>query len=109
MDIWLRDLSEITHVLLGGPASTVEYVGLLVAVILVLLLAMYVVGSAMRLPNLGTFRRLFALSVGVGFSLCVWVAVLTYLLPHVEMPLLRSAVMYGVPALACLAVVIPIQ
>jgi len=70
---------------------------------------MYMVGSATRIPNLGTLRRLFALVLGIGCLMCVWVGTLTYLLPYVETALLRQAVMIGVPAVACLLVVIPLQ
>ncbi len=109
MEIWLRELSEIVHLLLGNPDTLVEYIVLLVLVVAVLLVAMYLVGSATRIPNLGLFRRTIALVVGGSCLMCVWVAVQKHLLPYVETEWLRHVVSIGIPVLAGLLVVIPLQ
>lgn len=109
MEIWLRELSEIVQLLLGKPGSLTEYIVLLVLVVIVLLFAMTFVGSATRIPNLGLVRRALALVVGLGCLICVWVAVQRHALPFVETPWLRHAVSIGIPVLAGLLVVIPVQ
>lgn len=109
MDIWLLELSEMVRSLLGDPGTPLEYGILLVLTILVLMLSMYLVGSAMGIPNLGNMRRGLAWVVGLGCLLCVWVGVQMYLLPHAEAAWLRHVVMFGVPVVACLLVVLPIQ
>jgi len=109
MDIWMREFSELSRQLLGGPESFTEYAVLVAVVIVTLILAMYLVGSAMRIPNLGIIRRLLALVIGIGFLMTVWVGVQKYLLPFVEIEWLRLAVKIGVPLVAGLVVVIPIQ
>ncbi len=109
MDIWLRELSEIVGVLLGKPGTRLEYAILLVLVIGVLLLATYLVGAATRIPNLGIFRRIFALAAGLSCLMCVWVATQRHLLPFVETEWMRFAVSIGVPVLAGLVIVIPVQ
>jgi len=109
MEIWLKELSEIMQLLLGKPGSLTEYVILLVLAIAVLLWAMYVAGSATRIPNLGIARRMLAVVVGVGCLICVWVATHRHLLPHVETQWLRHVVTIGVPVIAGLLIVIPVQ
>jgi hypothetical protein len=109
MEIWLQELSEIVQLLLGKPGSLTEYVILLALVIIVLLFAMSLVGSATRIPNLGLFRRALALIAGIGFLIWVWVAVQRHALPYVETPWLRHAVSIGIPVLAGLAIVTPVQ
>ena len=109
MNVWLRELSEITKMLLGGPKTQVEYIVLSVVVVVVLILAMQMVGSAMRIPNLGIVRRVLALVVGILFLMCVWYGLQEYLLPHAEATWLRYAIMIGCPLLALLAIVTPIQ
>jgi hypothetical protein len=109
MNIWLRELSEMGRSLLGDPGTPLEYGILLVLTILVLMLAMYLVGSATGIPNIGNMRRGLALVVGVGCLMCVCVGVQKYLLPHAEAAWLRHVVMFGVPVVACLLVVLPIQ
>ena len=109
MEIWLRELSEIVQLLLGKPGSLTECVILLVLVIIVMLFALYLVGSAARIPNLGFFRRILALIAGGGCLICVWVAVQRRLLPYVETQWLRHVVSIGVPVLAGLLIVIPVQ
>ncbi len=109
MNVWLKELSEMVKMLLGNPSSLFEYVILGTVVVLVLFLAMYMVGSAMRIPNLGIVRRTLALIVSIGFLMCAWYGVQEYLLPRIEVTWLRYGVMIGVPMLACLVVVIPIQ
>ncbi|MBT3193897.1 MAG: hypothetical protein HN341_15240 [Verrucomicrobia bacterium] len=109
MEMWLRDLSEIVRLLLGGPETVWEYWLLLGLVLAVLMLAMYLVGTATRIPNLGNIRRLLALVLGLGFLACVWVGAQTYLLPYVETAWLRQVVLYGVPVVSAMLVVIPIQ
>ena len=109
MNIWIRELTEITHFLLGQPKSQVEFGVLFILAIAGLLLAMYMVGSATRIPNLGTLRRALALVVGVGCLMCVWVAVQTHVLPHVEVPWARLAVEIGIPVVAMLLIVVPVQ
>ena len=109
MNMWLRELSEIVKLLLGNPKTSLEYVVLGVVVIFVLVLAMYMVGSAMRIQNLGIVRRILALVVGIFFLICAWYGVQEYLLPRVEIEWLRYAIMIGVPVMAGLLIVIPVQ
>jgi len=109
MNVWLRALSEIVQLLLGNPRSQIEYIVLAVLVVLVLLFTMYMVGSATGIANLGNFRRILALSVGIACLMCVWGTVQTYLLPHIETQWLRIAVLIGIPAASGLLVVIPVQ
>jgi len=109
MDIWIKEFSELVQQLLGGPDSGIEYAVLVAVVAASLILAMYLVGSAMRIPNLGIVRRILALVIGIGFLMTVWVGVQKYLLPFVEVEWLRLAVKFGVPLVAGMAVVIPIQ
>ena len=109
MNIWLRELSEIVRSLLGDPGTPLEYGILVVLTILVLMLAMYLVGAVTGIPNIGNMRRAFALVVGLGCLLCAWLGAKTYLLPHVEAAWLRHVVIFGVPVVACLLVVLPIQ
>jgi len=109
MNIWLRELSEIMRVLLGKPTSGVEYMVLLILSVLVLLLAMYSVGSAMSVPNLGTPRRALALFVGLVCLGLAWVGMSMYVLPHVEVSWARLAVQIGIPVVCLLGIVTPIQ
>lgn len=109
MNVWIRELNSIVDVLLGHPKTSIEYIVLVVVVVVVLLLSMYFVGSALRIPNLGIFRRILALVVGISFLICVWYGVREYLLPLVEVKWLRYTVMIGVPVLSGLLIVIPVQ
>jgi hypothetical protein len=109
MDLWIKEFSELIHMMLGSPKGSIGYLVILAVVILVLLVAMGLVGSAMRIPNLGIIRRVLALVIGIGFLMCVWICVHKYLLPFTEIAWLRQAITYGVPLIACLAVVIPVQ
>lgn len=109
MDIWVREFSELARLLLGNPESFVGYAILVAVVAAALILGMYLVGSAMRMPNLGVVRRILALVVGIGFLMAVWIAVQKYLLPFVEVEWLRTVVMIGVPLVAAMVVVIPVQ
>ncbi len=109
MNVLFRELSEITKMLLGGPKTPVECIVLSVVVAVVLILSMQMVGSAMRIPNLGIVRRVLALVVGIFFLLCVWYGVQEYLLPRAEATWLRYAIMIGCPLLAWLAIVTPVQ
>ena len=109
MNVLLRELSEITKMLLGGSKTPVEYIVLGVVVAVVMVLSMKMVGSAMRIPNLGIVRRVLALVVGIFFLMCVWYGVQEYLLPRVEATWLRYVIMIGCPLIAWLAIVTPVQ
>jgi hypothetical protein len=109
MDVWLRELSDIIQVLLGRPQTLVEYTVLLMLSVVVLLFVMYMVGSGMRIPNLGLFRRTLAMAIGLFFLICVWVGVNMYVLPHVEVSWLRLALSIGLPVLSTIVVIVPVQ
>jgi len=109
MEVWIPEIRELMNLLLGRPSTPTEYAVLLGVAALALILGMYAAGRATGVPNLGIVRRLMALSIGVVVLMCAWIGMQKYLLPLVENPNLRYVVMVGVPLLAGMAVVIPLQ
>jgi hypothetical protein len=109
MDVWLRELLDIVQLVLGRPQTLIEYSILLVLGIVVLMLTMYMVGSAMRIPNLGLFRRALAMTIGLLCLVCAWVGVQMYVLPYVQVSWLRLALSIGLPALSAVLIITPVQ
>ena len=109
MDVWIRELLDIVQLVLGRPQTLIEYSILLVLGIVVLMLAMYMVGSALRIPNLGLFRRALAMTIGLLCLVCAWVGVQMYVLPHVQVSWLRLALSIGLPALSAVLIITPVQ
>lgn len=109
MDAWLRELLDIVQLVLGRPQTSIEYSILLVLGIVVLMLAMYMVGSALRIPNLGLFRRALAMTIGLSCLVCAWVGVQMYVLPYVRVSWLRLALSIGLPALSAVLIITPVQ
>jgi hypothetical protein len=109
MDVWIRELLDIVQLVLGRPQTLIEYSILLVLGIVVLMLAMYMVGSALRIPNLGLFRRALAMTIGLLCLVCAWVGVQMYVLPYVQVSWLRLALSIGLPALSAVLIITPVQ
>ena len=109
MDNWLKELSDVLHMLLGNPKDPTSFLVLLVVALVALFIGMHVVGSATGVPNLGLGRRLLALMIGVPLLMIVWVAAHKYLLPRTEVLVLRYLIAYGIPLAAGMLVVVPIQ
>jgi hypothetical protein len=109
MDKWIKVLSDLSKTVLGGPGSTQEYAILLAVAIAALVLGMYFIGSAMRIANLGILRRLLALAFGIIFLMSIWISVQAYIMPLVKSAALHTPLMFGLPIIAGLLVVIPVQ
>ena len=109
MNKWLTEFSNLIHTLLGSPASNLEFAILLAVVVAGLMLSMYIVGASLRIPNRNMLRISLALTFGVLLLISAWASTHTYILPLIKSQAMHAPLMYGIPIIAGLLIVIPIQ
>ena len=109
MEIWLKEMSELLHRVLGSPVDATAYMVLLCVAVAALFAGMQWIGRAAGIHHAGAVRSLPALFIGVLLLMAAWIGSHRYLLPFTEDPLLRKAIIYGAPLLMEFMVVAPLH
>ena len=74
MDPWISGFNEVLRLLLGSPASRVEFWTIAGLAWVVQVLVVYKVGDLLNIPNTNVYRSLLVVSAGVMLTLLVMTA-----------------------------------
>lgn len=109
MEIWLKSLKDILHLLAARPESDIGFVVTSVVAAITIVLVLIKTGKAFRFAMPEMWRAVLVFLVGLSVCLIAAAATNIYLVPKLASSTLKIALPIIAAIVACLAVPVPLS